>query len=191
MSYFSRKVDDTQFEDTPAAAPGNSELTMKIDVVPIPTVSGAVDLQMKQRQNEAIPKIEKVGKDLFAANKTVLNSEGGKRLYRTSDLYNPVLSLEELIPMLTKNNLTLRLNAIREGTHAHTTCMELKTGVLFDMTKQAADSSNEKTTEVALKSAPDAGRIFVGVKCRKGNHYLQKLDYEVAPSFDDKQHLRA
>ena len=120
MSYFSRKVDDAQFEDTPAAAPGNSELTMKIDVVPIPTVSGAVDLQMKQRQNEAIPKIEKAGKDLFATNKTVLNSEGGKRLYRTADLYNPVLSLEELIPMLTKNNLTLRLNAIREGTHAHT-----------------------------------------------------------------------
>lgn len=174
-----------------AAVDVDSGLSMRIDVVPIPTgTTGVVDMSLKQKQNEVISNIQGLGKDLFSPNKTVVSQTAGNKLYQTADLFGQVLAIEDLIPQLTSANLTLRINAIREGSHAHSTCMELKTGVLADMLDQSADSKREKVTELNVSASPDKGRIFVGVKLSNGKHFIQKLDYEVNATVDDTLHLK-
>lgn len=174
-----------------AAVDVDSGLSMRIDVVPIPTgTTGVVDMSLKQKQNEVISNIQGLGKDLFSPNKTVVSQTAGNKLYQTADLFGQVLAIEDLIPQLTSADLTLRINAIREGSHAHSTCMELKTGVLADMLDQSADSKREKVTELNVSASPDKGRIFVGVKLSNGKHFIQKLDYEVNATVDDTLHLK-
>tara|TARA_B100000674_G_scaffold151672_2_gene120794 strand:+ start:1962 stop:2543 length:582 start_codon:yes stop_codon:yes gene_type:complete len=164
-------------------------LSMKIDVVPIPVSSEEVDLSLKAAQNATIRSIKQQGKDLFQSNQTIMTTSAGKRLYQTADLYGQVLAVEDLIPQLTAADLTLRLTAERHGTHAHGTCMELKTGILADLLEDTPDAKNEKITEVSLPSSDEVGRMFVGVKMSGGKHYIQKVDYEVASAVDDQLHL--
>lgn len=193
MSFVRFKKEDQMQEQTKpqAAVEADSGLSMRIDVVPIPTgTTGLVDMELKQKQNETISKVQKMGKDLFAPNKTVVSQTAGNKLYQTADLFGQVLAVEDLIPMLTSADLTLRVNAIREGTHAHSTCMELKTGVLADLLDEAPDSKREKVTELNVNASPDKGRMFVGVKLSNGKHFIQKLDYEVNATVDDTLHLK-
>ena len=164
---------------------------MKIDVVPIPVSSEEVDVSMKSIQNAAIKNIKQQGKDLFQSNQTIMTTSAGKRLYQTADLYGQVLAVEDLIPMLTNADLTLRLSANRQGSHAHSTCMELKTGILADLLDETPDAKSEKITEVSVPSTDEVGRMFVGVKMSGGKHYIQKVDYEVASAVDDQLHLNA
>ena len=193
MSFVSFKKEQQLEEVTKpqAAVDVDSGLSMRIDVVPIPTgTTGVVDMSLKQKQNEVISNIQSLGKDLFSPNKTVVSQTAGNKLYQTADLFGQVLAIEDLIPQLTSADLTLRINAIREGSHAHSTCMELKTGVLADMLDQSADSKREKVTELNVSASPDKGRIFVGVKLSNGKHFIQKLDYEVNATVDDTLHLK-
>ena len=187
-----KKEDQMQEQPKPqAAVEADSGLSMRIDVVPIPTgTTGVVDMELKQKQNEVISRIQKLGKDLFAPNKTVVSQTAGNKLYQTADLFGQVLAVEDLIPMLTSADLTLRVNAIREGSHAHSTCMELKTGVLADLLDESPDSKREKVTELNVSASPDKGRMFVGVKLSNGKHFIQKLDYEVNATVDDTLHLK-
>ena len=167
-----------------------SGMSMKIDVVPIPVASNEVDVSAKSIQNKAIKNIKQQGKDLFQSNQTIMTVSAGKRLYQTADLYGQVLAVEDLIPMLTGADLTLRCSAQRTGTHAHSTVMELKTGVLADLMDETPDAKSEKITELSVPSFEDNGRMFVGVKMSGGKHYIQKVDYEVASAVDDKLHLK-
>jgi len=187
-----KKEDQIQEQPKPqAAVEADSGLSMRIDVVPIPTgTTGVVDMDLKQKQNEVISNIQKLGKDLFAPNKTVVSQTAGNKLYQTADLFGQVLAVEDLIPQLTSADLTLRVNAIREGSHAHSTCMELKTGVLADLLDESPDSKREKVTELNVSASPDRGRMFVGVKLSNGKHFIQKLDYEVNATVDDTLHLK-
>ena len=182
MSFVRFKKEDQLQEQTKpqAAVEADSGLSMRIDVVPIPTgTTGVVDMELKQKQNEVISNIQQKGKDLFAPNKTVVSQTAGNKLYQTADLFGQVLAVEDLIPMLTSADLTLRVNAIREGSHAHSTCMELKTGVLADLLDESPDSKREKVTELNVSASPDKGRMFVGVKLSNGKHFIQKLDYVI------------
>ena len=167
-----------------------SGMSMKIDVVPIPVASNEVDVSTKSIQNKAIKQIKQQGKDLFQSNQTIMTASAGKRLYQTADLYGQVLAVEDLIPMLTSADLTLRCSAQRTGTHAHSTVMELKTGILADLLDETPDAKNEKITELSVPSFEDNGRMFVGVKLSGGKHYIQKVDYEVSSAVDDKLHLK-
>ena len=167
-----------------------SGMSMKIDVVPIPVASNEVDVSTKSIQNKAIKQIKQQGKDLFQSNQTIMTVSAGKRLYQTADLYGQVLAVEDLIPMLTGADLTLRCSAQRTGTHAHSTVMELKTGILADLMDDTPDAKSEKITELIVPSFEDNGRMFVGVKMSGGKHYIQKVDYEVASAVDDKLHLK-
>lgn len=167
-----------------------SGMSMKIDVVPIPVASNEVDVSAKSIQNKAIKNIKQQGKDLFQSNQTIMTVSAGKRLYQTADLYGQVLAVEDLIPMLTGAGLTLRCSAQRMGTHAHSTVMELKTGILADLMDDTPDAKSEKITELSVPSFEDNGRMFVGVKMSGGKHYIQKVDYEVASAVDDKLHLK-
>jgi len=184
---------DEELEAMPTTNAANDpqyDVSMRIDVVPIPTESMATNLQLVERQNSAIRNINNKGQDLFVENKTVVSFNNGKRMYQTADLYGQRLSVEEMIPMLTSSNLTLRVNALRSGFQSHSSCFELKTGVLADVLNEAADSKGEKVTEVSLKSNADAGKIFVGVKQERGKHYIQKLDYEIGSIADDRLHVK-
>lgn len=174
-----------------AAVEADSGMSMRIDVVPIPTgTTGEVDMSLKEKQNAAIKAIESKGKDLFRPNKTVVSQSTGNKLYQTSDLFGQVLAVEDLIPLLTDSGLTLRLNAVREGPQAHTTVMELKSGSLADLLDVAHDSKREKSTEISIESNPDAGKMFVGLKMSGGKHYIQKLDYQIKSVADDALHLK-
>ena len=99
------------------------------------------------------------------------------------------LSVEKLLSQLTANDLTLRVNAIRQGTHAHATCMELKTGIMADLLKQAKDSNDEKTTTLAVENASEKGEMFVSMREIKGEHYINKVDYKVSAMEDDRLHV--
>jgi len=90
---------------------------------------------------------------------------------------------------LTSNDLTLRVNAIRQGTHAHATCMELKTGVMADLLKESNDSNDEKTTSLQIENASEKGEMFVSLREIKGEHYINKVDYKVSAMEDDRLHV--
>ena len=193
MSFVRSRYTDTKVEeDLHEAEVGEDKtVTMRIDVVPIPTESYKSNINVLERQNAAIRAINDRGQDLFVNNKTVMSRTGGKNFYQTADLYGQRLAVEEMIPMLTGANLTLRVNAIRPGYQSHSTCFELKTGVLADVLNVSMDSKSEKVAEVSIKGVADVGKIFVGVKReRDGKHYIQKLDYEIDSIADDRFHLK-
>ena len=191
---FVRFKKDSQAVKTALPQKKESQLEMRIEVVPIPTVSSVVDMDLKAKQNEAISNLTKKGKDLFMPNSTVLSQQQGSNLYQTADLFGQVLSVEELIPALTSSDLTLRLNAIRAGSQAHATCMELKTGILADALLTDLDAKNEKVIEVILSASPEKGRMFIGLKAVKSGksfkHFIEKVDYEVAATEDSMLHIR-
>jgi hypothetical protein len=168
-----------------------SNITISLDVVPIPTSTELeVSSSLRERQSNAIKGIKAKGKDLFEDNKTVVTRNAGNRLYQTADLYGQMLAVEDLIPLLTGSDLTMRVNAKREGDLSQNTCMELTTGMMADLLeKESADSRGEKSCQMSLKSAKDQGTMYVGMKVQKGKHYIQKVDYSVADVVDSKLHI--
>lgn len=167
-----------------------STVNMRIDVVPIPIGSSKqYSVEKREQQSKSIREIMDKGKDLFQSNTTVVSNNMGKRLYQTADLYGQTLAVEDLIPMLTNNDLTLRLNALRGGTDSHSSCMELTTGKLADALDEFADDKNEKTVEVSIKSQENLGKIYMGLKLKGDKHFIQKLDYEVASELDKTLHV--
>lgn len=165
-------------------------LNMRIDVVPIPIGSvKEYSNEKRDQQTQGIRAIMDLGKDLFQSNRTRMSNNMGKRLYQTSDLYGQTLAVEDMIPMLTDNDLTLRLNAIRGGSDSHTSCMELTTGKLADALDEFADDKNEKLVEVSIASQEQIGKIFLGLKVSNNKHYIQKVDYEISAELDNQLHV--
>jgi hypothetical protein len=192
MSFINKgKQSATMQEQTAASQVKRSKIQMKIDVVPIPTGASSVSSPEKRAaQQRSINQIKTQGKDLFEVNSTMVTDSGSNRLYQTVDLYSESLPLEELIPMLTSANLTLKLNALRYGKQSSNTCMELKTGHLADIIeKTPVDERNEKTCNVSLQTSKERGSMFVGVKCKGGKHFIQKLDFEIHRDEDNKLHI--
>ena len=190
MSFITSKQNKVMTE-TAGPSATRSRVMMKIDVVPIPTgASLSNSIEKRAAQERHINQIKTLGRDLFEGNNAIVTEQGSSRLYQTADLYSESLSIEKLIPMLTANDLTLRLNAIRSGIHSSSTCMELKSGILADIVEKIqADERNEKTTSVSIPTSKEAGKMFVGVKLKGGNHFIQKLDYEISSDHDDKLHV--
>lgn len=191
MSFIRRNTED-QFEktETPMVATTNN-LHIRIDVAPVPLgASKSKTLEEREKQTNAIENVRKQGKDLFVENKTVVSTNAGERLYQTKDLYGQNLSIEDLIPQLTASDLTLRVNAIREGTHAQSTCMELKTGVLAELLGDTSDSNREKNTSLEIPNNTGKGTMYVSVKEIKDRHYINKVDYKVNSTEDDRLHLK-
>ena len=185
---FIRFKKEQQFEEVSQQA--TNELNIRIDVAPIPLgASKDVSMETRKAQTLALEAIRKEGKDLFQPNNTAVSNTAGNRLYQTKDLYGQNLSVEKLLSKLTANDLTLRVNAVRQGTHSHSTCMELKTGVMADMLKETRDSNDEKTTTLAIENASEKGEMFVSMREIKGEHYINKVDYKVAAMEDDRLHV--
>lgn len=188
---FIRYQKQEQFDQPQAAVEEAQKLNIRIDVAPIP-LGASMDISAEKRemQTKAVQKVRAAGKDLFLQNNTIVSHNAGDRLYQTSELYSQNLAVEDLIPMLTSSDLTLRVNAVREGVHAHSTCMELKTGVLADLLQETADSNKEKSTKLSLTNASERGEMYVTVKEVKGKHYINKVDYKINSVEDDRLHIK-
>lgn len=185
---FVRFKKETQIEAKQATS--TNKVSIRVDVAPIPVgQSETTTLDQREAQTKAIEDLTKKGKDLFKTNETVMESTAGERLYQTKELYGQVVSVEDLIPKLTSENLTLRVNALREGDHAESTCMELKTGQLANALDAAADKNNEKTVVLSVTNQSHKGELFVSMKNTKGKHFINKVDYKIAVHADDKLHL--
>ena len=185
MSYIKR-IKTT--ESSSKAQDNDSKLYLQLNVVPIPKASGKYNPEQMEKQQSSIAMIEARGRDLFDKNSTRVSLNNDKRLYQSEMLYGKVLSVEEMIPMLTSQDLTLRINAVRTGTDSHSTCMELKTGALADLIEQSADSKGDKVSKIQLTDE-SRGSMFVALKEYKGAHYIQKVDYEVSKEVDDTLHV--
>lgn len=176
-----------QTEEAPQnLSSSESNLYLQLNVVPIPKAD--YNAKDKERQQSLIAMIEARGADLFDKNSTRVSLSKGNRLYQSEMLYGKVLSVENLIPMLTSQGLTLKINAVRTGVDSHSTCMELKTGVLADLLEESADSKGDKVAEIKL-SNEGLGNMYVAVKEFNGSHYIQKVDYEVSKEIDDTLHI--
>tara|TARA_B100001059_G_scaffold119089_1_gene119219 strand:- start:1470 stop:2042 length:573 start_codon:yes stop_codon:yes gene_type:complete len=188
---FVRRSKVNQFAPKTAKPLKQSNLHIRIDVAPIPEgASSKRDPSDMADQLAAKEKIKSMGNDLFMPNPTIVSNTAGKKLYQTKDLYGNVISVENLIPQLTASDLTLRINAVREGSHSHATCMELKTGYLADILEEAADANNEKTLTLSVDGHDEKGEMYVSVRQIKGQHYINKIDYSVESYEDDKLHLK-
>lgn len=190
MSFVRRsKVD--QFAPNTAKSLKQSDLHIRIDVAPIPEGASAKrDPSSMAKQLASQEKIKSMGNDLFMPNSTIVSNTAGRKLYQTKDLYANLISVEKLIPQLTSSDLTLRINAIREGSHAHATCMELKSGYLADLLEEPTDTNNEKTLTLSVDGHDEKGEMYVSVREIKGQHYINKIDYNVESYEDDKLHLK-
>ena len=190
MSFVRFKKQD-QIEQSKQEASEPVKLHIRIDAAPIP-LGASIDISTEKReeQTQALEKVRKLGKDLFSENDTIVSNTAGDRLYQTKELYAQNLSVEELIPLLTESGLTLRINAVRGGIHAHSTCMELKTGVLADLLEESADNNREKSTKIELTNSSDKGEMHVSVREVKGKHYINKVDYKINSIEDDLLHVK-
>ncbi len=190
MSFVRFKKQD-QLEQPQQEASEPNKLHIRIDAAPIPLgVSVDISSNKRELQTQALERVRKLGKDLFSENETIVSNTAGDRLYQSKELYAQTLSVEDLIPLLTESDLTLRINAVRGGVHAHSTCMELKTGVLADLLEKAVDNNKEKSTKLALTNSSDKGEIFVSVKEVRGKHYINKVDYKISSIEDDRLHIK-
>jgi len=188
---FIRYNKQPQFDEQPQEAEAPKDLSIRIDVAPIPMgASKDVSSEKRAQQTQALEKVRQNGKDLFLQNGTVVSNTAGDRLYQTRELYSQNLAVEDLIPMLTSSNLTLRVNAVRNGVHAHTTCMELKTGILADLMQENSDNNGEKSTKLTLTNASERGEMYVSVKEVRGKHYINKVDYKINALEDDRLHVK-
>ncbi len=160
------------------------EVSLQINAVSIPKKSGEYTPEKLQQQEIEIAKIEAQGKDLFQPNPTKQSLNEGTRLYQSSVLYSKQMPLEKLIPLLTSSDLTLKVTALRNGT---STCMELTSGKLADLTQLTADSKGDKIAKLEL-SDESHGAMYVAVNEYRGKHYIQKVDYEVEDEVDKKLH---
>ena len=187
---FVRFKKQPQITEEPEAVKTPNTLHIRIDVAPVPLgASKEIPLNEREKQTDALKVLRAEGKDLFQKNKTIVSNTAGDRLYQTKDLYGQNLSVEQLIPKLTSNNLTLRVNAVREGVHSQSTCMELKPGILADLLEDTADANNEKSTKLELTNSQEKGQMFVTIKTIKGQHYINKVDYKVSSVQDDLFHV--
>jgi len=178
-----------QIEEVNSAPPLSQNMHMRIDVAPIPIgASSDISMEKRQVQTQALQRVRTKGRDLFMENPAVVSNTAGDRLYQTKELYSQNLSVEDMIPMLTNAELTLRVNAVREGVHAHSTCMELKTGALADLLGDTADKNGEKSVSLQLPNG-EKGEMFVSIKSVKGKHYINKVDYKVSAFEDDRLHI--
>ncbi len=168
-----------------------SGMNVRIDVVPVPTgtLGEAVTSGVREQQFAAIQKIKRAGKDLFLPNNTVVSTAASNKLYQTADLFNETTTVESLVEKLKQNNLTLRVNAIRTEGHSHTTCMNLTTEQLSALLEDGADGKNEKSCSITLPQAKDQGTMYIGVKVKRGVHYITKVDYEVNSMVDSRLHI--
>jgi hypothetical protein len=190
MSFVRFKKQD-QLEQPKEAAPEPAKLHIRIDAAPIPLgASKDISSEKRESQTQALEKVRKLGKDLFSENDTIVSNTAGDRLYQTKELYSQQLSIEELIPMLTASDLTLRVNAVRGGVHAHSTCMELKSGILADLLSETSDSNREKSTKLELTNSSEKGEMYVSVREVKGKHYINKVDYKISSIEDDRLHVK-
>ena len=190
MSFIRYKKQD-QFAQSKQEVTEPVKLHIRIDAAPIPLgASKDISSDHRESQTQALEKVRKLGKDLFSENDTIVSNTAGDRLYQTKELYSQNLSVEELIPLLTESDLTLRVNAVRGGVHAHSTCMELKTGVLADLLEEMSDSNREKSTKLELTNSTEKGEIYVSVKEVKGKHYINKVDYKISSVEDDRLHVK-
>lgn len=162
-----------------------SELSIQFNAVPIPKTTDKYTAETKAKQQTEISKIEARGRDLFQLNPTKSSVHEGKKLYQSSMLYSKKLSVEDLIPLMTESELTLKVSAIRDGT---STCMELTSGRLADLLEETADQKGDKIAHLQL---PDGSthNMYVAIKQYRGKHYIQKVDYEVEKELDQKLHL--
>ena len=188
---FVRRSKVNQFAPKSAKPLKQSDLHIRIDVATIPEGASAKrDPSDMADQIAAQEKIKSMGNDLFMPNPTIVSNTAGKKLYQTKDLYANIISVEKLIPQLTASDLTLRINAVREGSHAHATCMELKSGYLADLLEETSDANNEKTLTLNVDGHDEKGEMYVSVREIKGQHYINKIDYSVESYEDDKLHLK-
>ena len=162
-----------------------SELSIQLNAVPVPKTTDKYNAETIAKQQMDIVKVEARGKDLFQPNPTKTSMQEGKKLYQSTMLYSRNLSVEDLIPLMTSSELTLKVSAIRGGT---STCMELTSGKLADLIQEEADEKGDKVTKVEL---PDNANhnMYVAIKKYRGKHYIQKVDYEVDKEVDQKLHL--
>lgn len=165
-----------------------SNLFVKFDVVPIPTAMSKYEPSKAEAQRTSMAMITARGKDLFEENPTKVSLKKGVKLYQSMQLYNQHLSVEDIIPMLTSSDLTLKVSAVRRGVDSHSTCMELKTGILADLMQESADFKGDKVTKLALPTE-EHGAMYVALQVSNGKHYIQKVDYEVDSEIDDKMHI--
>jgi|TARA_B110000008_G_scaffold228654_1_gene230811 hypothetical protein len=190
MSFVRFKKQD-QLEQPKETAAEPAKLHIRIDAAPIPLgASKDISSEKREAQTQALEKVRKMGKDLFAENNTIVSNTAGERLYQTKELYSQRLSIEELIPLLTASDLTLRVNAVRGGVHAHSTCMELKSGILADLLSETSDSNREKSTKLELTNSSEKGEMYVSVREVKGKHYINKVDYKISSIEDDRLHVK-
>lgn len=160
-------------------------VSLQINTVSVPKKTGSYTPEKLQQQQIEIAKIEATGKDLFQPNKAKQSLQNNVRLYQSSMIYSKQLPLEKLIPLLTSNDLTLKVSALRNGT---STCMELTSGNLAELMETTADNKGDKITKLSL-SDPSHGSMFVAIKEYRGKHYIQKVDYEVDNEVDKKLHI--
>lgn len=162
-----------------------SELSIQFNAVPVPKTTDKYTAETIAKQQTEIAKIEARGKDLFQPNPTKSSIQEGKKLYQSSMLYSKNLSVEDLIPLMTSSELTLKVSAIRDGT---STCMELTSGKLADLIEETPDAKGDKITKIQLPENSNHN-MYVAIKQYRGKHYIQKVDYEVEKDLDQKLHL--
>lgn len=164
-----------------------SKVSIGLDVVPVPTSTlSRMTSQSIAKQTQTLAELKKRGADLFEENPTIVSMKQNDRLYQTADLYGRRLSVEEMLPMMKENNLTIRVNVNRLGHMSQNSCMELSAKALDDALNQTPDSRGEKYCELNVQGVP--GTVHVGLSLYKGKHYIQKVDYSILESYDRKMH---
>jgi hypothetical protein len=165
-----------------------SKVSIGLDVVPVPTSTTTnMSSESISKQTQALAELKKKGFDLFEENPTIVSKSQNNLLYQTADLYGRKMSVEEMLPIMKENNLTIRVNVNRMGHMSQNSCLELSAKTLSDALNETPDARGEKNCELNVHNVP--GIVYVGFSQYKGQHYIQKVDYSILESYDRKMHV--
>lgn len=164
-----------------------------VEATVAPVKSRVYDKERVERQAEALSTLRTKGKDIFTKNETRKIQSAGTILYQTSETYGTPISVEKIIEILQKHELTLRVNFNRPGVHSNTTCMQLSPGTLGRLLNTQEDANHNKIAELRVKAEEDDnfpahGSMYVAVTKKGTQHYLSHVDYKIMASYDAMYH---
>ena len=193
LSIFSKVPENQETTNTIKGTPMVESHHILLEAVPIPVGTNEFDPEKVKYQSNMLNQFRTSAKDMFDANECRCVLNAGQRLYQTEETYGTSMTVEQMVEIMKKADLTMRVNFRRPGVHSSTTCMELSASLLQKLLQETEDNKSQKTLELRVKAeahvaVPKHGAMFISVTKKGPVHLLTHIDYKIMSSYDKMYH---
>jgi len=182
-------------QDAKIIAPSlDCDTTFFLELAPKMVPTSEFNMATWNAQLDTIQKQQGMQNDLNKIHSLAMTKNAEVNAYTMSKPFTALARVEDMIPVLKKNGLTLRLNIKRPHAHvSNHTCMELSADHLSNLLAESADAAGLKTIQLrtkadAVSEPPTHGDMFVTLVQTDKGHVFSHVDYEITEEHDHKLH---